>query len=81
MFPYLLNSFDIYDIKPYERVDKAFIPALFVAGADDDFIRPHHAQDLHDKYSGDKNIFLCDGDHNALRPQYLLDRLVRTVSS
>ena len=44
-------NFDIYNCKPIENVDKCFIPAIFTAGEEDDFISPSHAQDLHNKYT------------------------------
>jgi hypothetical protein len=46
----------IQDLCPIAHADSTFIPALFVAAKGDDFIRPHHSQQLHDAYAGDKNI-------------------------
>jgi len=66
-------GFNIRDISPIKRVDACFIPALFVAARDDDFILPHHAQRIHAKYAGDKNLVLVDGDHNSPRPRFLFD--------
>jgi hypothetical protein len=65
--------FDIKDLNPIEHVGQCFIPALFAAGKEDTFIVPAHAQALHEKYAGDKNLVLVDGDHNSPRPQYFLD--------
>jgi fermentation-respiration switch protein FrsA (DUF1100 family) len=36
-------------------VKKAFIPAFFIHGKDDDFIVPKHSQDLYAAYSGGEN--------------------------
>ncbi len=66
-------NFDIYDCKPIQNVDKCFIPAIFTAGEEDDFILPSHSQDLHDKYAGDKNFVLVSGDHNSPRPSFFKD--------
>jgi len=66
---------DIYKLKPIEHVDACFIPALFVAGADDQFISPHHAADIHGRYGGDKNLVLVAGSHNSRRPEYLMDSI------
>ena len=49
-------NFDCYDLKPIDHVKKCFIPALFATGKQDDFIKPHHTQELYEKYAGDKNI-------------------------
>ena len=65
-------GFDIYDLKPIANVDKAFIPALFVHGKQDDFI-PSHSEKLHKKYAGEANIMLVEGDHNSRRPRYARD--------
>lgn len=65
--------FDIKDLNPIEHVGQCFIPALFAAGKEDTFIVPAHAQTLHEKYAGDKNLVLVDGDHNSPRPSYFLD--------
>ncbi|CEL97883.1 unnamed protein product [Vitrella brassicaformis CCMP3155] len=64
-------AFDIDKLTPINHVDKTFIPALFIAGEGDQFIQPHHTKDLHDRYSGDKNMVICEGDHNSARPQFL----------
>ena len=66
-------GFDIYDLKPIANVDKAFIPALFVHGKQDDFILPSHSEKLHKKYAGEANIMLVEGDHNSRRPRYARD--------
>jgi len=66
-------AFDMNKLTPIADVDKCFIPALFVAGRQDDFIAPHHAQDIHDQYAGDKNISLVVGQHNSPRPGWWKD--------
>lgn len=54
---------------------KAFIPALFIAAKDDDFVMPHHTDILYEKYSGEKQKLLVDGDHNSRRSQDVLDKI------
>mmetsp|Transcript_3245 Transcript_3245/g.4432 ORF Transcript_3245/g.4432 Transcript_3245/m.4432 type:complete len:693 (-) Transcript_3245:231-2309(-) len=66
-------EFDIKHISPISHADKCFIPALFVAGEHDDFINPHHSQQIYAKYAGDKNIILVEGDHNSPRPKFMFD--------
>jgi len=61
------------DLKPIAHVDKCFIPVLFAHAQDDIFIQPHHSEDLHTKYAGEKKIVSMDGDHNTPRPQFFLD--------
>ena len=65
--------FDINELSPISHVDKAFIPALFVAAEGDSFIRPDHAKKLYTAYAGDKNLIIVDGDHNSVRPKFFLD--------
>lgn len=66
-------GFNIKSISPIAHADKCFIPALFVAGEHDDFIKKHHSEELHAKYAGDKNLIVVEGDHNSPRPKFLFD--------
>ena len=54
-------------------VSLGFIPALFVAADGDNFVSMNHSKLIHDKYGGDKNIIIVDGDHNSPRPRFLYD--------
>jgi len=56
---------DMKLISPISHADKCFIPALFVAGEHDDFIKKHHAEEIYEKYAGDKN--------NSPRPKFMFD--------
>eukprot|EP00981_Chlorochromonas_danica_P016154 scaffold15929_cov159-Ochromonas_danica.AAC.7 len=49
-------GFDIKKLSPIAHVDACFIPALFVAGENDQFVAPSHSRKLYDKYAGDKNL-------------------------
>jgi len=66
-------NFDIKNISPIAHSDKCFIPALFVAGEHDDFIKKHHSEELYAKYAGDKNLIIVEGDHNSPRPKFMFD--------
>ena len=33
----------------------------------------HHSEELFDKYAGDKNIIIVEGDHNSPRPKFMFD--------
>ena len=66
-------GFNIKQISPICHADKCFIPALFVAGEHDDFIKKHHSEDIYEKYAGDKNLIVVEGDHNSPRPKFMFD--------
>lgn len=66
-------NFKIDDVAAIKQVETSFVPALFVAAEQDDFIAPHHSRQLHDNYAGDKNLVLVEGDHNSPRPRFLFD--------
>lgn len=66
-------GFNLKKISPIAHADKCFIPALFVAGEHDDFIKKHHSEQLYEKYAGDKNIIIVEGDHNSPRPKFMFD--------
>jgi len=65
-------GFDINKIDPIKNADKSFIPALFGAAEGDKFIRPHHSQQIYEKYAGDKNIIEFEGDHNSSRTDFFM---------
>lgn len=66
-------NFDLRSLAPIDHAAISFVPALFVAANGDDFIGPHHSDQIFAKYAGDKNIIKVAGDHNSIRPQFLLD--------
>lgn len=65
-----LANFNIREITPIEDVGNIDVPALFVVGADDDFITPHHSERLVEAYKGGvtTNLFMVPGGHNDARP-------------
>jgi pimeloyl-ACP methyl ester carboxylesterase len=66
-------GFDIKKVNPIENVGEAFIPVQFVVAEEDNFIKPHHSEEIYQAYAGDKDIKRVEGDHNSMRPQYFLD--------
>ncbi|KAL7535388.1 hypothetical protein ACHAWF_007510, partial [Thalassiosira exigua] len=66
-------DFDIKDVSPIAHVPNCFIPALFVAAKNDDFIPKAHSLSLHDAYAGDANMIEVEGDHNSARPRFMFD--------
>jgi hypothetical protein len=54
-------DFDIRDVSPISHAPHCFIPALFVAAENDDFITKSHSQSLHEAYAGDANMIVVDG--------------------
>lgn len=61
-------DFNIRDLTPVKSAVECDVPALFVHGEHDDFIKPHHSQDICEKYKGSKNLLMVEGDHNDPRP-------------
>eukprot|EP00299_Pterocystis_sp_00344_P009254 c3836_g1_i2.p1 GENE.c3836_g1_i2~~c3836_g1_i2.p1 ORF type:complete len:527 (-),score=149.21 c3836_g1_i2:137-1615(-) len=68
-------QFNIKDLSPITHADRTFIPALFVHGEQDDFIKPHHSKQIFEKYAGDKELLLVPGDHVDERPDYLFSKV------
>lgn len=66
-------DFDIKDVSPLSHSEHCFIPALFIAGENDDFIPKTHSLMLHDLHAGDANMIVVDGDHNSTRPRFMFD--------
>ena len=69
-------GFSIRHISPISHVHRCFIPAMFVAGEHDDFIDKQHSKCLHEKYAGDRNLVIVDGDHNVSLCIVCLPRLL-----
>ncbi|CAJ1939566.1 unnamed protein product [Cylindrotheca closterium] len=61
-------DFNIRDLTPVKYAEDCDVPALFVHGEHDDFIKPHHSEDICEKYKGSKNLLMVEGDHNDPRP-------------
>ena len=64
-------KFDIKEISPVQHAPQISIPALFVCGEQDDFIKPHHSEAICAQYKGSSNLMLVQGDHNDPRPLIL----------
>jgi hypothetical protein len=66
-----LANFNIREITPIDDVKNIDVPALFICGADDDFITPQHSERLVEAYKGGvtTNLFMCPGGHNDARPE------------
>ena len=69
-------NFDIMELNPIDHVENCFIPATFAVANSDNFILPHHSEEMYNKYAGDKNIVRFDGDHNSSRPRFFFDSAV-----
>jgi pimeloyl-ACP methyl ester carboxylesterase len=67
--------FDIKAIAPVDHVPTIDTPALFVVGAQDDFIPPHHSEDLCAAYKSgvSTNLLMVNGGHNDARPRIVYE--------
>jgi len=67
--------FDIHEISPIDHTPTLPVPALFVCGADDDFIPPHHSERLIEAYKQGvrTNLFMVPGGHNDPRPEVVFE--------
>ncbi|CAI7839883.1 unnamed protein product, partial [Closterium sp. NIES-54] len=66
-------DFDINDLDAVGVAKSSFIPVLFGHASGDTFILPHHSQQIHEAYAGDKNLITFAGDHNSHRPNFFYD--------
>mmetsp|Transcript_22959 Transcript_22959/g.53713 ORF Transcript_22959/g.53713 Transcript_22959/m.53713 type:complete len:492 (-) Transcript_22959:61-1536(-) len=65
-------DFDPDDLVPMKAAARAECPALFAVAYDDSFVLPHHTQDLHNAWSGERSLRVFDGGHNGVRPTWFL---------
>ncbi|CAI5978671.1 unnamed protein product [Closterium sp. NIES-65] len=68
-----IPDFDINDLDAVGVAKTSFIPVLFGHASGDTFILPHHSQQIHEAYAGDKNLITFAGDHNSHRPNFFYD--------
>lgn len=74
-------DFDIRELTPIAHAEKCFVPALFVHGRSDQFIRKAHSENLHERYGGDKSLVIVNGDHNTPRPRSMFDAAGRFLQA
>ena len=69
-------NFDLDNIEPYIYAKNCLVPAFFCHGNDDDFVLPHHSQDLFNEYKSlDKYLEIVKGGHNSPRPKKLIIKI------
>eukprot|EP00419_Tripos_fusus_P067391 CAMPEP_0172921124 /NCGR_PEP_ID=MMETSP1075-20121228/205305_1 /TAXON_ID=2916 /ORGANISM="Ceratium fusus, Strain PA161109" /LENGTH=503 /DNA_ID=CAMNT_0013781243 /DNA_START=47 /DNA_END=1556 /DNA_ORIENTATION=+ len=66
-------GFDPLKLMPINSASEAVCPALFGVAADDTFVLPHHTQDLHDAWAGERTLRVFNGGHNGVRPTWFLE--------
>jgi len=66
-------GFDPLELTPINSASQAMCPALFGVAADDTFVLPHHTQDLHDAWAGERTLRVFTGGHNGVRPTWFLE--------
>jgi pimeloyl-ACP methyl ester carboxylesterase len=66
-------GFHVEDIDVVGRAPYAICPALFGCASDDSFIQPHHTQDIHNAWGGERMLRVYDGGHNGIRPAWFLE--------
>ena len=71
-------NFELDSIEPYIYAKNCLVPAFFCHGKDDDFVFPHHSQDLFNEYKGfEKYIELVKGGHNSIRSRKLIIKICK----
>mmetsp|Transcript_137855 Transcript_137855/g.428383 ORF Transcript_137855/g.428383 Transcript_137855/m.428383 type:complete len:518 (+) Transcript_137855:96-1649(+) len=66
-------SFDPLELMPINCAPNAVCPAFFGVASDDTFVLPHHTQDLHNAWAGERVLRVFDGGHNGVRPTWFLE--------
>ena len=66
-------GFNIEDINPLESITEyEGISSLFCHALNDDLISNEHSKELYERYKGNKEIIMFDGNHNSKRPYHVL---------
>lgn len=69
-----LASFDINELELNEYALRSSVPALFIHAKGDSYINVRHCMELHEAYSGRKELLLLDGDHVTERDNIAIDQ-------
>lgn len=65
------------DLKPVVYAPKCKVPAVFIHGIDDDFVKMTHTEEIYEAYGADvKDVQYCEGEHNTERPQETLEYVI-----
>ena len=76
-------NFDIKEINPLEHTPTIDIPTLFIVGAEDDFIPPHHSEELIAAFPSSvrTNLFMVPGGHNDPRPPLVYEAVSQFIQN
>jgi len=69
-------NFRIEILNTYIFAEKCNSPCFFCHAINDNFVNKKHSKDLYKIYSGEKNIMYVEGNHNSLRPKYLIKNII-----
>lgn len=73
-------DYDIMDLKPIISAKKLKVPCVFIAGTDDQLVRPERVKAMYDTYMGRKKVFLqSESDHGGDREQHIYDQCLKFV--
>ena len=63
-------------LQPAKQAPNCKIPALFIRASMDTLIPLEHSKEVHEAYGGEKNMIICEGDHNSERPNDVLKKIL-----
>ena len=71
-------NFNMDDIETYNYSKKCNVPAFFLHGANDSFVKPHHCKDLYNSHlCNDKILTFVKGEHNSPRSKIVREDAVK----
>lgn len=59
-------------LKPKNVVSTITLPALFIVAENDSFIKPHHTEEIFERYAGPKKYRMTKGEHNSIRDSVII---------
>ena len=78
------NNMDISEINPLDGVKKINVPVFFVHAMKDQLINLEHCLKLYENCSVEEDkkfILICEGDHNSIRPKYIIEKICNFFNS
>ena len=70
------NGLDLTKLNPIEDAEKTYCPIFFIHALDDDLIQLEHSIELFEKCpSKDKKLNVCEGNHNTVRQNSVIDKI------
>lgn len=69
------NGLDLYKLNPIDSAANVKCPGFFIHAMNDELISLDHTLNIFDKYTAEKSLNICEGNHNSPRQKHILEKV------